>query len=365
MSARHSSPRRRRLVLRVALGVAATAMVSCGSSSASTHPSGTSTRRAPHHGGRAVPSTVTVHMPPWALPNPLSRMVVLDGGPGQLTILGGLTAGDTSANGVFRLDLADGQLTAVSTLPDAVHDAAGAQLAGRDLVIGGGSTSTIAAVQGVPTGGGAATVLAQLPQPRSDDSATMVGSTAVIAGGYDGTVADPAVLTTTDGTSFTTVGSLPVPVRYTTLAAIGHDVYAFGGLAVSGPGAGLPVADVQRIDIQNGSAAVVAQLPQPLEGASAFVLGGRIFVAGGDTARASTGALTSSSTIWAFHQAATTGSVATSRRGARRSAFSAAGTLGEAVSNAGVAVAGSTAWLIGGEHDGTPVTAVQQIRATN
>lgn len=351
-------------MLPVCMSGAAMLMAAC---SGSVHPrlSKTSTQRTPPRGGHKMASMVADHVPPWALPNPLSRMVVLGDGSGRVTILGGLTAGDTSANGVFRLDLADGQLTAVSSLPDAVHDAAGAQLAGRDLVLGGGSTSTIAAVQAMPTGGGPATVLAQLPQPRSDDSATMVGKTAVIAGGYDGAVADPAVLTTTTGTSFAVAGFLPVPVRYTTLAAIGHDVYAFGGLAVSGPRAGLPVSDVQRIDIQNGSAAVVARLPQPLEGASAFVLGGRIFVAGGDTAQASTGALTSSSTIWAFRQAATTGSVATSRHGARRPAFSPAGTLSDAVSNAGVAVTGSTAWLIGGEHDGTPVTAVQQIRTTN
>jgi len=357
-------PRGRRLVLPFCMSGAALLMAAC-SGSVQPRPSHASTQRTALRGAHKIASTVADHLSAWALPNPLSRMVVLSDGSGRVMILGGLTAGDTSANGVFRLDLADGQLTAVSSLPDAVHDAAGAQLAGRDLVIGGGSTSTIAAVQAMATGGGPATVLAQLPEPRSDDSATMVGKTVVIAGGYDGAVADPAVLTTTTGTSFSVAGVLPVTVRYCALAAIGHDVYAFGGLAVSGPRAGLPVSDVQRIDLKNGSAAVVARLPQPLEGASAFVLGGRIFVAGGDTARGSTGALTSSGTIWAFHQAAPTGSVATSGRGARASAFSAAGTLSEAVSNAGVAVMGSTAWLIGGEHDGTPVTAIQQIQSTS
>lgn len=350
-----------RLVLGASLSVVAVTLAACGSPGAPLPHSAASTHRTPTHSGSAVTSTVTDHEPPWALPNPLSRMVVLDDGPGHLTILGGLTAADTSANGVFRLDLRNGQLAAVSTLPDAVHDAAGAQLRGHDLVIGGGSTATFATVQSMPSAGGPAVVLAALPQPRSDDSATMVGSSAVIAGGYNGTLGDPAVLTTSTGTSFTTVASLVVPVRYTALAALGHDVYAFGGLAVSGPRAGLPVPYVQRIDLRTGSSAVVARLPEALEGASAFELAGQIFVAGGDTATPD-GALTSSGSIWAFHPAGAASSAPTSPGGTGGSAISMAGSLIDAVSNAGVAVSGGRAWLVGGEHDGTPVAAVQELQ---
>lgn len=307
----------------------------------------------------AAPTTVTVSEPPWALTNPLSRMVVLDAGNSQLVLAGGLTAADTSASGVFRLDLANGALTAIATLPDAVHDAAGAVIDGRDLIIGGGSTATIGAVQAVPVSGGPATVLSQLPQPRSDDTATTTGRTTVVVGGYDGSSADPGVLTTTNGTTFTTVADLPVPVRYSAIAAIGNEVYVFGGLAVAGPDAGQPVDSVQQVNLASGATSTLAPLPEPLEGASAFVLGGRIFVAGGDTATAGSSTLTSASSIWAFTPP-TPGQ--TAGHGSGTATFAAAGSLAQAVSNAGVALSGGSAWMIGGEHDGVPVTTVQQIR---
>lgn len=290
-------------------------------------------------------------------------MVVLGDGNRHLVLAGGLTAADTSANGVFRLNVVDGTLTAIATLPVAVHDAAGAVIDGQATVIGGGSTSTFADVQGFPMGGGAASVVAQLPQPRSDDSATTTGSTTVVVGGYDGTTADPSVLTTTNGTTYTVAGTLPVPVRYAAVAALGHNVYVFGGLATSGPDAGQPVRTVQQIDLARGTSSVLSPLPEPLEGASAFTLDGRIFVAGGDTATAGSGpgALTSSATIWAFIAPSTTGGSGSTGAAAGTSSFAAAGTLAEAVSNAGTAVDGAGAWLVGGEHNGTQVDVAQHV----
>lgn len=277
-------------------------------------------------------------------------MVVLPDGSGALAILGGLTAADTSADGAFRLDLATGGLTTIGTLPSAVHDAAGARIGGEDIVIGGGSTSTVSTVEGVPAAGGTGTVIGQLPQPRSDTTATSVGNTTVVVGGYDGTTADPSVLTTTDGSSFSTVASLPVPVRYAAVAAIGSSVYVFGGMAVSGPSAGQPVSTIQRVDIATRTATVVGTLPTPLEGAVAFVLGGGMFVAGGDTVAAGSAAVTSSAAVLSFDPA--------------RARLAPAGTLPEAVAYAGAAVSGGVAWLVGGEHDGHVVATVQELRAS-
>jgi hypothetical protein len=53
------------------------------------------------------------------------------------------------------------------------------------------------------------------------------------------------------------------------------------------------------------------------------------------------------STVWFFDPTAGTST--------------AVGQLPVAVSHAGVAVLGSTAWLVGGESDGTPVSAVQSV----
>jgi N-acetylneuraminic acid mutarotase len=53
------------------------------------------------------------------------------------------------------------------------------------------------------------------------------------------------------------------------------------------------------------------------------------------------------STVWFFDPAAGTSTVV--------------GQLPVAVSHAGLVVLGATAWLVGGESDGTPVSAVQSI----
>jgi len=329
------------------------------SPSSAAQPSVSRTSVAPS--SKRATSQVTTSEPAWSLPNPLSRMVVLDAGREGLVIAGGLTASDTSASGIFHLDLTDGALTPLATLPEAVHDAAGAVIDHRDVVIGGGSTSTYATVQAVNVAGGTAAVVSNLPQPRSDDSATTVGSTTVVVGGYDGADADPAVLTTTTGTIFSSIGSLVMPVRYGAAAGLGQDVYVFGGLSASGPDRGQPVDEVQRIDLATGATSLFATMPEPLEGASAFVLRGRIFVAGGDSAISGSGAARSSGSIWAFDP----GSTGTGPRHHRAvpASFTLAGTLSEGVSNAGTAVTGGSAWLVGGEHDGTPISAVQQIRS--
>ncbi len=335
----------------VSLGAAA-----CTSGTASQAASSrrTATPAASHGGGFGASgtagraTTVTVTEPSWQLANPLSRMVVLPDGSGALALLGGLTSADTSADGAFRLSLATGTLSTLGTLPSAVHDGAGAVIGGTDMVLGGGSTSTVPTVEGVPVGGGAGTVIGQLPQPRSDTSATTVGATTVVVGGYNGTNPDPTVLSTTDGTSFSTVTTLPVPVRYAAVAALGSSVYVFGGMATEGTGVGLPVATVQRVDLTTRQASIVATLPEPIEGAAAVVLGGRIFVAGGDTASPGSTATTSSAAVLAFDPAS--------------ARFTDAGTLAQAVAYAGSAVTGGAAWLVGGEHDGQVVAAVQELR---
>ncbi len=335
------------LLAAVAVATGACGTAARGSSaSASSDGARPGAAKATTRGASTGPATVSATTPGWQLANPLSRMVVLPDGNGALAILGGLTASDTSADGAFRLDLATGALTTIGTLPSAVHDGAGAVIGGNDVVLGGGTSATVATVEGVPAGGGSGSVLGQLPQPRSDTTAVTVGATTVVVGGYDGSVADPAVLATTDGTSFTTVATLPVPVRYAAVAALGSSVYVFGGMAVGGSGSGQPVATVQRIDLATRTATIVGSLPEPLEGASAVVLGGRVFVAGGDTVAGT--ATASSAAVLAFDPSGTR--------------FTPAGTLPEAVAYAGSTVVGGTAWLVGGEHDGTVVSAVQELR---
>ena len=227
---------------------------------------------------------------------------------GKLDILGGLIPSGASVSGAFRLDPSTGVTTPVGTLAAPVHDGAGAKLGTSSFVFGGGSPATIATVQSiaVPPGAsigtatpGASTVsgnvVAQLPQPRSDLAVATIStkgtrkrpsrSTAYLVGGYDGQNYLPTVLATTNGVRFSTVATLPVAVRYPAVAALGGDVYAFGGeTAAGGGGAVTATADIQRIDPATHSAKVVGTLPQALYGAAAFVIDQHLYVAGGQTA---------------------------------------------------------------------------------
>lgn len=271
-------------------------------------------------------------------------MVLLPTINNELVILGGLTASDTSASGIFQLNPANGSLTALGALPAAVHDAAGAVIGSSYLVMGGGSVNTVASVEAAPSKGGNGKVIGSLPQPRSDLSAVSVNGDTVIVGGYDGSTADTAVLATTDGVNYKTVSTLKVPVRYAALAAVGGSVYVFGGLGVGGSTSGQPLSSVQKIDISTGATTVVGSLPEPLEGAMAFVLNGHIYLAGGDTGTGSN--LVSNAAVWLFQPG---------------SGFSQKATLPLAVSNAGVAVSGGAAWIVGGEHNGKATAVVQTI----
>jgi N-acetylneuraminic acid mutarotase len=163
------------------------------------------------------------------------------------------------------------------------------------------------------------------------------------------------------------VASLAVPVLFPAVAALGNKLYVFGGVAQAGAVAGHPVDTIQVVDLKTLKVTDTGHLPQPLSGAAAIVLGHDIFLAGGDSTGVSgatagstttvspttgpsaptTSAVSAVSTVWSYDPASGTSTTV--------------GRLFVAVSHAGVAVLGSTAWLVGGESDGTPVSAVQNL----
>ena len=263
---------------------------------------------------------------------------------GTVSVLGGLTTGIATTANVINLAVPAGTPTSGGALANPTHDAAGTILGGRVLVFGGGVLSSFSTVQAYPvTAAGASatgSVVGQLPQPRSDAAAVTIGRTAYVVGGYDGTVADPQVLSTTNGSSFHLVGSLPVPVRYPAVAALGRMIYVFGGQVVGGSAGAVDA--IQRIDTASGKIEVVGHLPQALLGAAAVTLGGVLYVAGGSTGPSD------SSVIYAFDPA--------TRR------VLVAGHLISPLSNAAIATVAGTAWLIGGESGSTPTASVQMLK---
>jgi hypothetical protein len=310
---------------------------------------------------------------PWHMAEPVSREVVAAGSPGQLIVLGGLTAGSASADAVYAVRTATGAARRIGRLTAPLHDAAAAVSGGRALVFGGGSPATVGTVQSFPLpGGGSAAAVGSLPAPRSDAQAVTIGATTYLVGGYDGSKPDAGVLATTDGRTYLRVATLPVPVRYPAVAALGGQIYAFGGQAITGPHAGAPVSIIQAVDPAKRTAAIIGDLPEPLLGAVAVTVHGELFVIGGESpaarrrspgmgttqlsgqptagsvAEGSSSPTRTVSAIWAYDPAG------------RR--LLAAGLLQVPVSHAAVAMTGSTAWIVGGESDGTQVASVQMIR---
>jgi hypothetical protein len=229
---------------------------------------------------------------PWQLPAPVSRPAVVTVGTG-FAVLGGLAPSQASVATTFTVNPTTGVSVAAGTLEAAVHDAAAVSLGSSTFVIGGGSPNTVANVQSISTSpigvAGAApaagTVAGQLPNPRSDLAIATLGSgrhaTAYVVGGYTGSTYLPSVLATTDGTHYTSVANLTVPVRYPAVIAQGGLIYVFGGQTASAGSATTATDAVQVIDPATHHSSVVAHLPQPVYGASAFVINGTIYVAGG------------------------------------------------------------------------------------
>ncbi len=305
MDRREQRERRQRLQRRRAgtLAVAAVLVVvvvvvvsmSSGGSKVSSSSSTTTTAHAGTGGAKAAvvtsgPVALEAGVEPWLLPAPVSRPSVVANGSG-FTVLGGLATSQASVATVYSVNAAGGLVTQTGTLPAAVHDAAATALGRSTYVLGGGSPDTVATVQSVPTPAvplvaaapltSPGTVAGKLPAPRSDLATTTIGSTAYVVGGYDGTTYEPQVLATTDGTHYSTVANLTVPVRYPAVVARDGLLYVFGGQTASTGSATTATDDIQVVDPAAHTAKVVAHLPQPLYGAAAFVLNGSLYVAGG------------------------------------------------------------------------------------
>jgi len=313
----------------------------------------------------------------YQLPQPVSGQAAVAKN-GQIVLVGG-ESGGKPLRAVMRLTPRTGQLRPAGALPTPATDAAAALVHGRLTVFGGSSDRSLTTVQTPAQGGQAARLdrqarqarldrldrqalldrlarqarldrldrLARLPQARSGLAAvTDRGTTYLIGGGSPGRPTR-AVLATTDGTHFTVVASLPVPVAFAGAVASAGQLWVFGGIAADGT-----TSVIQRVDPRSGRARIVGRLPQPLAAASAFVLGGRIFLAGGVTAapggHGRRARLAASNAILAFDS--------------RAGAVTAAGVLPTPVAHAASAVVNRTAYLIGGTDGARAVPAVVALR---
>jgi outer membrane protein assembly factor BamB len=280
-----------------------------------------------------VATTLATHLTPIPLPAPISGESVVATKDGPL-IAGGLDSSSSSVSGVFTLDATGSHLRDVGSLTAPLHDAAATMLGNRVLVFGGGTETSTDTVQALAAPGGTVTPgttaedIGTLPTARSDLSAVTLGKFAYVLGGYDGTNPIDSVLATPDGSSFTQVAKLPVPARYLAVATLGGRIFAFGGLTAGGAASDA----IREVNPKAGTARVVGHLPQAVSHANALVLGGSIYVLGGEANG------TPTDRIWRFEP------------GHRN--VVAAGRLPRPIAGGSAAVIGSTGYLIGGTGPG-------------
>jgi hypothetical protein len=282
-------------------------------------PSTTTTTRA------AVAALATTS---YRLPRGSARAAVVAHGT-DLWVLGGFDGAKRTTAGVLRVDTAAGSVAVAGTLPQAVHDNAGALVAGRPTSFGGGNTAETDAVQAVDAAGHGA-VVGHLPIPRSDVAAATVGTAAYLVGGYDGARVRATTMSTLDGSTFTLHGDLPVPVRYAAVTARGGEVVSVGGTTTGNASGG--VAAVQVLDPATGAVRLAGSLPNRVSDAVAATVHDTIYVFGGFVDGAP------SDRVWRLDLPSS---------GAPT--WTVVGHLPTTVTDAGVAVIGDTAYLVGGE----------------
>lgn len=315
------------------LGIAAALTVA--GCSVRTPPHTATSRQASASASTRTDTVVTAAKTPWQLRAPVSRLVALRDGDSGILLAGGLSGTGASLTGIYHLNPNSGALDQVGTLALPVHDAAGAALTGCTFFFGGGATNTTGAIQRFSRSG-TARIIGQLPQARSDLSAVTLNGRAFLLGGYTGSNQLGSVLETTNGTTFHTVATLAVTVRYAAVAAAGSSIWVFGGEHGTHP-----VRDIQRIDMTTGTARIVGQMPTPLSDAAALVVNGHILIAGG---RTDSGQATR--TVYAFDPV--------------RNTAQPIAQLPVPVADAGYVVLHDTGYLLGGENT-APVAVVQTL----
>ena len=166
--------------------------------------------------------------------------------------------------------------------------------------------------------------------------------------------------------SIRVVARLPVPVSDPAAAIAGGQIWVFGGETARGP-----VNVIQRVSLDGRGASIVGSLPGPSAGASAFALQGVIFVAGGylpSPGRLSAlypsllagGGRADPPGVLTAAPRSTSGQVL--RFDPASGTVSVAADLPMPVARAGVAVIGSTAYLVGGSDGPVPMPSVVTLR---
>jgi len=253
-------------------------------------------------------------------------------------VAGGLDAAGSSTNGVFRLDPASGALTALGSVPEPFHDAAGALIGKRLFVFGGGVGHSSSSIQAFDLATRRGAVVGHLPHALSDVASTASRGTVYLVGGFDDHKPRAEIYATTDGTHVRLAGRLPHGLRYAAVAAQDGRLVIAGGIVRTAPS-----PNVYGFDPASGRVSLIARLPVAIAHATAVTLGGVVYVLGG---------------IDTSGQTVSTGTRVDVGAGTARPV---AGTA--PVADAAVADLPQEALLIGGRRSGRAVSDIRVIRA--
>jgi hypothetical protein len=207
--------------------------------------------------------------------------------PGQngFTLFGGLDV-DKNATAVVET-VSPTQAKPVGSLPVTLYGAAAVTLKNNEYIFGGstGSLSSSTGERGIlsynPTSSSSAiTEIAKLPTNNTGASAAVIGSTAYIVGGYDGsnTLNTIDAWTVGETTAKVVAAQLPVPLSYTAVAAVDGKLVIAGGLLADGVASkAVYIFDPASDKIRK----LAAQLPSALFAASGATLGNFAYIIGG------------------------------------------------------------------------------------
>ena len=221
-----------------------------------------------------TPKPLAISMP-YRLPAPVEREVAATYR-GAVILAGGLAANGSSTSGVFRLNPVTGTLTALGTMAQPFHDAAGAIIGHNLYVFGGGVAQSTETVQAFDLLTRRSRIVSSLPIPLSDIAAASVGGAVYLFGGYDGHIPRREIYRTVDGRRFTLVGRLPIGLRYPAVAATTRGVVIAGGTSATGPSAAALL-----FHRASGQVTSLGRLPAPVAHAAAVAVGNVVYLLGG------------------------------------------------------------------------------------
>ncbi|HEX3434065.1 MAG TPA: kelch repeat-containing protein [Solirubrobacteraceae bacterium] len=207
-----------------------------------------------------------------ALPAAVQLPAVTADGRGVLAV-GGLDAADASVASIVLIGGSGTRI--IGQLPLALHDIGATEIEGQAFTFGGGEPGG-ASDAIFRIGASGAQLTGRLPAASSDLSAATIDHTAYVVGGY--TVSAPlrTIVAFTPGGHAHVVATMPRPLRYASVAAVGGRMLIAGG--TSGETAQRAILS---FDPASGVVRQIGELPRALTHAAGAALNGWFYVLGG------------------------------------------------------------------------------------